>query len=170
MQLFVQEKVGVPDKTERFNWGDYEEDNSLLKQLRNLGPDYISYLKKRCLHLSVMSIGLGVILFLVGFENALLTMPFVLLALVGCVWLGGVIGYPIYKEKLALVEDRFLWSAAFSENLETWAMSRYAFKSVEEFEDTFGNKGESKCYLERKGSKSGLIVSSDTFEELPLKA
>lgn len=167
MKYYLQRKIGVPDKTERFNWEDYEEDNPLLTALRNLGPAYISYLKKRCIGAALMGVGIGVIFALTGREEAIIAALFGIIAVVGAISLGGAIGWPIYKRKLALVENDLLWDVVFQENFKVWAVARYEFASVEDFEAAF--QIDKSCYLETRGSKSGFLNSSITYDELPLK-
>lgn len=111
--------------------------------------------------------GIGVVFALSGREEGIIAALLSIVAIVGAISLGGVIGLPIYKRKLELIENDLLWDTVFQENFKAWAVARYEFASVEDFEAAF--QVEKSCYLETRGSKSGFLYSSITYDELPLK-
>jgi hypothetical protein len=169
MERYLLKAIALPERTERFNWEEYEEDGPLLVKIRNWGPIWRSHLIRKCESGVWLGIFMGLIFSYFGMEGALLSVVFAVVLLVAAIGGGGAIGLSIYKRNVKLVEDDTLRDVVFRKQLPQWAVARYDFKSEEDFLATLRGKDGQRCYLAEGGSLSGLVVSANTGEEWPLK-
>lgn len=169
MKNYLLRKISLPDRTERFNWEDYEEDSPLLVKIRNWGPIWHSHLVRKCQSMAWLCVLIGIILSYIGMKGALLATSLSIIVLVAAIGGGGAIGLSIYKRKVKLVESETLRDAVFAQNFQKWAVARYDFNSEEDFLAMLRGKDGMRCYLAEGGSLSGLVVSVNTGEEWPLK-
>ena len=169
MERYLLKAIALPDRTERFNWEEYEEDSPLLVKVRAWGPIWRSQLIKNGLVMVGIGVVFAVVLTLLGVEDAIARAAFATVTLIAATALGGAIGLSIYKRNVRLVESDTLRDAVFARQLQKWALARYDFNSAEDFLATLRGKDGLRCYLAEGGSLSGLVVSSVTGEEWPLK-
>lgn len=169
IERYLLKVIPLPEKTERFNWEDYEEDGPLLVKIRNWGPIWRSHLIRKCQSGVYLGIFMGIIYSLFRMKSALLTVPLSVVVLVAAISGGGAIGLSIYKRNVKLVENEELRDSVFAQNLQKWAVARYDFNSKEDLLATLRGEDGQRCYLAEGGSLSGLVVSANTGEEWPLK-
>lgn len=169
MESYLLRAIALPERTERFNWEDYEEDSPLLVKIRNWGPIWRSHLVRKCQSMAWLCVLIGSILSYIGMKGALLATSLSIIVLVAAISGGGAIGLSIYKRNVKLVENETLRDAVFGHHLQKWAVARYDFNSEEDFLAMLRGKDGMRCYLAEGGSLSGLVVSANTGEEWPLK-
>lgn len=169
MERYLLKAIALPERTERFNWEEYEEDSLLLAKIRNWGTVWRSHLIRRCQSAAWLGVLLWIILSYIGTKGAFLVVSLSVILFIAAIGGGGVIGLSIYKRNVRLVASENLRDAVFRIQLPKWAVARYDFNSEEDFLATLRGKDDQRCYLAEGGSLSGLIVSSTTGEEWPLK-
>lgn len=169
MESYLLKAIALPERTERFNWEEYEEESPLLVKIRIWGPIWRSHLIRKCQSGVFLGIFMGLIFSYFGRQGALLAISFAVVLLVAAIGGGGAIGLSIYKRNVKLMESEKLRDAVFGQHLQKWAVARYDFNSEEDFLAMLRGKDGLRCYLAEGGSLSGLVVSSKTGEEWPLK-
>jgi hypothetical protein len=169
MGHYLIEKMPFPDRTERFNWEDYEDGSPILLKIRSLGPIWRSMLIRNGLFVVVLGVAFGVLLTVMGSPYPIARAVFGTALVLAAIATGGAIGLVIYRKKLEIVESDNVRDAVFQHNFTKWAVARYDFSSEEDFFTMLKGKDGTRCYLAEGGPLSGLLVSSVTGNEWALK-